>query len=252
MEGVSVAGCGGGAGGRGVAGVFGNHRVLSGDIFMYCRGMFWSATTKPNISRSSHQGMKRKEREWGQCISSMQEQVQSHCTQTATITSLSEKQIRAPPLRQRPGSPRFKLKQARIGFCTKTFHTYKVCSHLLNQQTSYCYFFPLRRKNTFINICSCPEVTLWGQKRSLRFYCSILDLFERSKLYLTQWWKYLYRGNNKLHSTFRIYEAARVGAKLNWPSVLFIGLYEPANCTGVIHILRCLVTEPCMDVAELN
>lgn len=73
----------------GAAGGVGDRRVLSGDIFMYCRGMFWTATTKHNISWSSHQGKRREECLRGQSINSMQLQVQSHCTQSATIPPLS-------------------------------------------------------------------------------------------------------------------------------------------------------------------
>lgn len=84
MEGVSVVGCGGEVCGGAAEGV-GYCRGLSADIFMYCRGMFWSATTKRDISRPSHQGSGRKE-----CLSlnSMQLQVQPRRTHTVTIPPL--------------------------------------------------------------------------------------------------------------------------------------------------------------------
>lgn len=109
MEGVSVAGCGGPA----VGGCWGCWRPQGAewrDIFMYCRGMFWTATTKHNISWLSHQGEgkeKKKKRKSlrGQSINSMQLQVRSHWTQSGTIPPLSggRDTVRARPLRATAG-----------------------------------------------------------------------------------------------------------------------------------------------------
>lgn len=69
----------------GSAGGVGDHsrRVLSGDFFMYCRGMDQTTTTRGMSFWSSHQGKTRKE-----CLKrSVDSKVQSLCTQKCHNTS---------------------------------------------------------------------------------------------------------------------------------------------------------------------
>lgn len=74
----------------GAGGGVADRRVLSGDIFMYCRGMFWTAE-KQNISWLSHQGKRRKECLRRQSINSMQLQAQLYTryTKCHNTTSVS-------------------------------------------------------------------------------------------------------------------------------------------------------------------